>query len=121
MVMVTEPRPIELIERMGRLRMRLERVCERGMHHNLADQIDLDGLEAAVEAVEAVLRGDRVSLLTSQKVAAIEAAAVAEAEGRAPVTLVRSQKPPVAKPGRGRGFRASPKVPAEGETEAAGG
>lgn len=113
------PRPIELMERLGLLRNRLLRVVEVGMHHNLADVVDLDGLEAAVSAVESVLAGDKVSLLTAQKVTALQAAAAKAESGREPVVLVRAQRPPVSKPGRKRGFQASPKGDAANDNDAA--
>ena len=43
----------------------------------------------------------------------IEDALIERAAG--PVTLVRKQKPPIAKPGRGRGFRAKPDPELEGD------
>lgn len=105
---VFEPRPIELMERLARLKQRLVVMVDRDMHHNRAALIDLDGLEVVVDAVGRLLSGDRVEMLTAQGVAA----AVARGEGvevrPGVVTLVRKQKPPVAKPGRGRGFRARP-------------
>lgn len=112
------PRPIVLMERLGVLRLRLQRVVDVGMHHNLADVVDLDGLDAAVGAVESVLSGDKVTLLTAQKVALLAKEAAAAEDGREPVVLVRAQRPPIAKPGRGRGFRSSKQLAAAAAAEA---
>jgi hypothetical protein len=94
-------------DRYGGLKARLERLTER-MHPALADGCDLEGLEAVADALERVaLHGDRIEVTSAQRVAAerrAAEAAVAVEASPAPQLVVK-QRPPVARPGRGRGFR----------------
>jgi hypothetical protein len=78
-----------LIDRYAAAQTRLTQLAER-MHHNLAEQTDLDGLERLVAVLERVaLSGDRVEVTTAQAIGAklrAAAAGAGDVSGAMPAT-----------------------------------
>jgi hypothetical protein len=82
---------IELQERLGGLKRRLDELENSGLwHHNSAVLVDLDALERGVEIIERVARGEKLSIRLGSA-------------------------PPVAVPGRKRGFKLSEDGGADGD------
>lgn len=98
---ISEYDRIQRIERFEGLRERLRRL-ESLLHPLHAAECDLDGFESLIEAFPLVMRGsERVRVrYASGGAGAADAPMPAGLEAE----IIRKKVPPVAKPGRGRGW-----------------
>ena len=100
-------RDFGLMQRHGEQKEVLRRLLDQNFHPGAAASVDLDGLDGVIEALGRVLRGERVSVVSARGAALDAEAGV----GHEVFTVVKKgAPPPIARPGRGRGWVPKPEV-----------